>query len=125
MILTRAADVKAAVAAGGEITLAEPWAISLTDVAPAIPAVLKGEVSRLLLNRCRNIVVDGAQFRRSATLPDGPDVYLNACSDITLSRLDMLGQATAFNDGKAVVALGCQSMPISPARRNTCERQQG
>lgn len=117
MILTRAADVKAAVAAGGEITLAEPWAISLTDVAPAIPAVLKGEVSRLLLNRCRNIVVDGAQFRRSATLPDGPDVYLNACSDITLSRLDMLGQATAFNDGKAVVAQG--AMEIGGSRRVT------
>ena len=114
-LVTRLADVKAAVAAGGEITLAEPWAISLTDVAPAIPAVLKGQVSRLLLNRCRNIVVDGAGFRRAATLPDGPDVSVNACSGITLSRLDMLGQAKAFNDGSAVVAQG--AMEIGHSQR--------
>lgn len=105
-LVTRATDLKAAFAAGGEITLAEPWPISLTDVAPAIPAVLKGQVSRLVLNRCRNIVVDGARFRRAATLPDGPDVSVNACADIVLSRLDMLGQAKAFNDGSAVVAQG-------------------
>lgn len=104
--VTRAADIKAAFAAGGEITLAEHWAISLTDVAPAIPAVLKGQVSQLVLNRCRNIVVDGAKFRRAATLPDGPDVSVNACSDIVLSRLDMLGPAKAFNDGKALVGQG-------------------
>ena len=118
-LVKRLADVKAAVAAGGEITLAEPWAVSLTDVAPAIPAVIKGNVSRLVLNRCRNIVLDGSEIRRTAVLADGADIYLNACSDITLSRLDMLGQAKAFNDGTAVVAQG--AMEIGGCQRVTVE----
>ena len=118
-LVKRLADVKAAVAAGGEITLAEPWAVSLTDVAPAIPAVIKGNVSRLVLNRCRNIVLDGSEIRRTAVLADGADIYLNACSDITLSRLDMLGQAKSFNDGSAVVAQG--AMEIGGCQRVTVE----
>lgn len=113
--VTRLADLKAAISAGGEITLAEPWSISLADVAPAIPAVLKGPVSRLLLNRCRNIVVDGAPFRRVAGLSDGPDIYLNACTDITLSRLDMRGPAKTFNDGTGQVAQG--AMEIGGSQR--------
>lgn len=118
-LVTRLADVKAAVAAGGEVTLDEPWPISLTDVAPAIPAVLKGQVSRLLLNRCRNIVVDGVQFRRTATLPDGPDISVNACSDIVLSRLDMLGPSKTFNDGTALVGQG--AIEIGHSQRVTVE----
>ncbi len=119
MLVTKLADLKPALAAGGEITLAAAWDINVSDVTPAIPAVVTGPANRLLLTRCHNLVFEGTTFRRTATKADGADVFFNGCSDITLSRFDMKGPAVAFNDGKVLVAQG--AMDIGSSQRITVE----